>query len=607
MINHLTIQGLAIIDSLSIEFSPGFNVITGETGAGKSILIRALNLLMGGKASPDIVRKGSDCATITGEFQVPPNHPALIVMGNLGIPVEESKEGSSLLIRRQVTSKGRSQIWVNDTLVTSHSLRELGTTLVDVFGQHENQKLMDGHSHIRYIDSFLKDPALLGRVQRLAVECGALVRELGQTLATLAESQKNKDYLLFRNEAFEKFGPSLEDFERISQFCQKADGVVNLRDTIGQVQAALEGGGAGLSASLWEAARLLARAGKATVAAAEAANLEVLQTRAGEIATQLDDFSYEISKLLASFDIDESELEEAQSRLFGYQELFRKHSAATIDDLLRETDRLKKELEDLESATFDIEKALTTLAGKTEELEKSTRELSKAREKAANFIKVGIQKELHDLAMPGAQFEVEFSPVQRQIASPPFGEFGEKAVSLWQKVAGKLEGLGDSGAERGQFLLASNPGEPMMPLNRIASGGELSRIMLAFKKTLAADAETCVLVFDEIDTGISGRVADVVGGKMSELASTFQVICISHLPQVAVYADTHFLVQKSGKGERTETAILRLTRDESAREIARLLSGAEVSTPSLANARSLIKRAREQNSKSPRETSRALQ
>ena len=194
--------------------------------------------------------------------------------------------------------------------------------------------------------------------------------------------------------------------------------------------------------------------------------------------------------------------------------------------------------------------------------------------------------------MGGSTFEVRFNPVQRVLPTLSFEYLESSRDPEWEKTTKVLSEIGDEGAERAEFLLSSNAGEPLLSLTHIASGGELSRIMLAIKKSLAADAETCVLVFDEIDTGISGRVADIVGRKIRELSEKFQVICVSHLPQVAVFADSHFLVRKSGRANRTETSIVKLSKEDSAREIARLLSGAEVSTPSLANARNLIERAK---------------
>jgi DNA repair protein RecN (Recombination protein N) len=592
VITQLNIQGLAIIESLSIEFSPGFNVITGETGAGKSILIKALNFLLGGKPGSDALRQGSPQATVSGEFALPKGHPALVLAENLGIPVEENAGKYTLIVRRQLTAKGRSQSWVNDVGVTTQPLKELGSTLVDVFGQHENQRLMEPARHVDYVDAFLGDSSPLPRVARLGEECGRLVHELGELVANLQAGLRSQDYLAFRLEEFEKFDPSEEDYQKIHEFCLTAEHMAETKDLLSRAARCLEGGEGtegGVGQALWEASRLL---GQVPQEESTPSLLKDLGERASRLAGELDDLSFELGRHVASLDFDESELEAAQARIFGYQDLFRKHSVREIAELVGEGDRLKGEMNFLTKATENLERLVSDLERKGEEWRQASQALTKARAKAVKVIKKSVESELGELAMAGSRFEAEFTAIKRSPPSLDFALFGEGISQRWAKLSEGLQTISEQGAERVQFLLASNPGEPILPLAHIASGGELSRIMLALKKALVADADTCVLVFDEIDSGISGRVADVVGKKMQELSDDFQVLCISHLPQVAVYADTHFLVRKEGRGNRTESSIVRLSREESAREIARLLSGAELSTPSLANAKSLIDRAR---------------
>jgi DNA repair protein RecN (Recombination protein N) len=587
MITHLSIEGLAIIESLSIEFSPGFNVITGETGAGKSILIRALHFLMGGKASADTVRQGSPAANVSGQFWVPKGHCALSVLESLGIPYEgQTGVGHEILIRRQLTNKGRAQAWINDIAVTSTSLREVGITLVDVFGQHENQRLMDSAQHINYIDDFLELPQPREKVEELSRNCQKCLAEVQTLIETYHSRSRSRDYFSFRMEELEKFAPSREDYDRIVLLSQRAESVLSVKEVVTSVIQLLDGSddGPSVSAMLREVSKQLSLLGDEG---------ELLKASALEVCNSVDSLNYEVSKFASGFDIDEKELEGAQSRIFGYQELFRKHGVRDVDSLVSETNRLKTELEFLNSAEEELEESLTRLRDDTLRLRAAAQELTKSRAKAAKTIKKTVESELQELAMPGASLSIEFTPMKRNVPELDLSLFREELRGLWNESATRLSTVGEKGAERGQFLLASNPGEPALALNRVASGGELSRIMLALKKALVADAETCVLVFDEIDTGISGRVADVVGRKMRELANNFQVICISHLPQVAVYADTHFLVHKGGKktAKRTETTIVRLSKEESAQEIARLLSGAEVSKVSLANAKSMIAKA----------------
>ncbi len=589
MITRLQIEGMAIIESLAIDFSPGFNVITGETGAGKSILIKALNFLMGGKVAPDMVRKGFSAATVTGEFSVPKGHAALALLEELGIAVEPEGKRTPLLIRRQLTDKARAQGWVNDTSITQGTLRALGESLLDIFAQHENQRLMRESEHLNYLDAFLKDRAPLTAVETANRECLELLREVSTLVAGFLDKQKNRDYLEFRLNALKDFEPTEEDYARVSILCGEGDSRRKVSEAIGGALSALEGE----EASPARAAREAAKALSALEGMGEPFHkIPELRAQAESVAAQLDDLSFELTKLSSTVNVDEGELESAQERLFGYQSLLRKHNAPSIEHLLAETARLNSELEFLETASARLEATLAALGKKAVELEKAAKKLTAARKDASLRIKASVEGELEELVMKGAEFGVQFEPTVRALPALDLSAFAPEVNEQWRGAMEILTSLGDRGAEQGKFLLSANPGEPMLPLARIASGGEMSRILLALKKSLVADAETCVLVFDEVDTGISGRVADVVGRKLRELSDAFQVLCISHLPQVAVYADNHFLVKKVKKGDRTEAQIVPLSDDDSAKEIARLLSGAKVDATSLAQAKNLKQKAR---------------
>lgn len=579
MITQLSIKGLAIIDTLDIGFAPGFNVITGETGAGKSILIRALGFLTGAKASADAVRSGWDSATVAGEFIVPKNHPSLAQMAELGLPVE-SGESVTLLLRRQIHKTGRSNAWINDVPVATTSLKALGTLLVDVFAQHENQRLLNPNAHIEYVDSFLDEPTLRESVRTLGKRTLEQVGALADQLAALEDGRKQSDYLTFRYQELEKFAPTAEDYAEVRAYCDQAETARKSRDPVATALAILEGEGDRVSPL--DVGRELVKALGASP------TLENYKERAAGCLRELDDLSYELGKLLSTMEFDEERLDESTKRVFGYQELFRKHATKDIEGLVRQTEGLKAQLTAIHSASELLEEGLDALLKTAKSLKQACEKLTIARLQAAATIKSEVERELHELQMPGSVFQAEFTPSARPLPELAFEGLEPALGKKWDTVRDLAEGLSDHGAERAQFFLSANPGEPPMPLSKTASGGELSRIMLALKKALAADAETCVLVFDEIDSGISGRVADVVGRKMKELCANFQVICISHLPQVAVYADQHLLVAKTGKGDRTQSSIVPLSKEDSAREIARLISGKDVSSSSVAHAKSLI-------------------
>ncbi len=578
MIRCLGIQGLAIIDRLQIEFEPGFNVITGETGAGKSILIRALNFLTGAKVSTEVIRSGWDMAQVSAEFTLPKGHQALPVLAGLGILPQENGNQLSLVLRRQLNLKGRSQAWVNDVLVALPSLRTLGGQLVDVFAQHENQRLLDPNDHTDYVDNFLDQPSLRESVRMLGRKCQESVASISERLKSCEEKQRQSDYLAFRLEELKRFAPSVEDFTNVQEVCGRVERMRKALDPLKAAFALLEGGDGGESPShiAREAAKCLGSADNA------------LASRVMECARELEDVGFELGRLLSSMDVDEEELENSQTRLFGYQDLFRKTAVRDAEALVLQKESLEAELRLLTNVEEDLESQLGALLLLSDDLSRQCERLTVSRLQAAVIIKEDVETELADLHMPGSIFQAEFEPVEKDLPALDFSAFSPKLAKLWSECAKGLGKCSPQGSETAQFFLSANPGEPPLPLSKVASGGELSRIMLALKKALAADAETCVLVFDEIDSGISGRVADVVGRKMRELASGFQVLCISHLPQVAVYADAHFLVTKVGKGQRTESSIIPLSKEESAKEIARLLSGSEVSGSSLDNAMNLI-------------------
>lgn len=578
MIRCLGIQGLAIIDRLQIEFEPGFNVITGETGAGKSILIRALNFLTGAKVSTEVIRSGWDTAQVSAEFTVPKGHRALPILAGLGISPQENGNQLSLVLRRQLNQKGRSQAWVNDVLVALPSLRVLGSQLVDVFAQHENQRLLDPNDHTDYVDNFLDQPDLREKVRLLGRKCQESVSSIADRLRSCEQKQRQSDYLAFRLEELKRFAPSVEDFTKVQEVCGRVERMRKALDPLKAAFSLLEGGDSGDSPSH------LAREAAKYLGAAD----NVLAARVMEAARELEDVGFELGRMLSSMDVDEEELENSQARLFGYQDLFRKTAVRDVDALVAQKESLEAELRLLSNIEEDLQAQLEALRRLADDLSRQCERLSISRLQAAAAIKEAVETELADLHMPGSIFQAEFEKVEKDPVALDFSAFSPELSKLWGECTKTLRKCSPQGSETAQFFLSANPGEPPLPLAKVASGGELSRIMLALKKALAADAETCVLVFDEIDSGISGRVADVVGRKMRELAAGFQVLCISHLPQVAVYADAHFLVTKVGKGQRTESSIIPLSKEESAKEIARLLSGSEVSGSSLDNAMNLI-------------------
>lgn len=585
MLTHLSIQGLAIIESLNIEFANGFNVITGETGAGKSILIKALSLLLGSKASPDSVRKGFDHATVSGRFVLKAHHPALKLLESWGVGLEEDLNGFGVIIRRQVSVKGRSGAWLNDVPVTTTSLKEMAETLIDVFGQHDNQRLFDVAFHTHYLDQFLADKSLPEVVHSRWKNASQALSALREFVDQARGKGRDVDYLMFRLSELEEFRPSLDDYNSAHALTERAKSSFQMSSALQKATSALEDeSGEQLSKRLRDVTRALS--------SPKILELDVLAAEAAKIAEALDDFSFELGRVASHIDLSEEDIDHAESRIAGYQNLFRKHHVTRIEDLVDEWLKSKAQATALEDASGHIKELIRSFDSNVQELLISARILTAARIKAASMICSRVEQELSDLAMPGAKFSVEFEPVVKPASALDLHGFEGDIAQSWVDVVEDWTCVGEHGAERANFYLASNAGEPSLPLARVASGGEISRIMLALKKALVVGAETCVLVFDEIDTGISGRIADTVGKKIAELAGFCQIICISHLPQVSAYADTHYIVEKRQKGERTESNIRPLSHDERLEEIARLLSGNKVTAASLSHAKSLVEEAR---------------
>ena len=603
MLTQLSISGFALIESLAITFSPELNVITGETGAGKSIIIKALGLVMGQKASADLVRAGFDQAQVAAEFVLNDQHAAVAFLAGTGLlnrpPQGTGANGEvALIIRRSVSAKGRSSAWINDIPVTLTSLRDLGEHLLDIFGQHDNHRLLDASTHVTYLDKFLSDPAIVDQYRASFSDVMSGIGVLHDLVSTFEQKSRERDYLEFRLAEFEKLEPSLDDFAALESKCEQGNLQLKLRTDLVDVQRLLDEGAQGqpLSQILSQVSRKLNTLNNKNPDPVWGG----LQELCMSIHEQLNDMSFEVGQRLSLCDVDERELEQARDRLFAYRDLMRKLGVDGVEGLVRAEEELRSEIVFIDQAAEQIEVELAKLEVQTEQLLDLAAKLSQQRKAAFNKINHLIQKELHALNMKGARLHIDSTPITQSLSPLQLSVFGDEICRRWQNLETKLSGVGRQGDEKIQFLLAANPGEPAKPLAKVASGGELSRIMLGIKKVLAMGALTCVMVFDEIDTGISGKTANVVGRKLRELAAYHQVICISHLAQVAAFAEAHFVIEKRQSKKRTESQIIRLSATQSAKEIARLLSGEEITDSSLKNAKALISRAKSESRESLR-------
>jgi DNA repair protein RecN (Recombination protein N) len=538
MLRFLRIRNLAVIESVDVEFEPGFNVLTGETGAGKSILVEAVGLLLGARASADLVRTGEAQATIEAIF--------------------ETDAADELIVRRDISNQGRSRSFINGALATAAALRDLSARLVELHGQHEHQALLDPQTHLPLLDSYATLDADAARVAAAWGEVRALRDQLDRSRMDAREKAARLDLIAFQLGEIEKAAPRpgedeelaatrqvLASAERIQRLCE--DSYTTLYESDGAVLAGLGG--------VWK------RVGE--LATIDPQFAPYMDARDG-IKSQLEDLAYFLRSYSEGVDASPGRLQQVEDRLALLERLKRKHGPA-LQDVIDTGESLRRERDLLTGASEKAEDLQRHLAEATGRFLEVARALSQRRRAAATPFARGLEALLAELAMARTRFEVRFN--DRELPADAWSE---------------------RGIDQAEFFLSPNVGEDLRPLARIVSGGELSRVMLALKTMAAGDGADRTLIFDEVDAGIGGRVADVVGSKLRELGGGFQVLCITHLPQIAARATTQFRIEKTVRGKRTVTTVERLEENGRVDEIGRMIGGASISEPVLASAREML-------------------
>jgi DNA repair protein RecN (Recombination protein N) len=539
VIRFLSVTNLAVIDRLELEFAPGFNVLTGETGAGKSILVGAVGLLVGGRASAELVRTGEETAAVQAVFEKP--------------------DGGEVIVRREVSSQGRSRAFVDGALVTSAALREAAGSLVDLHGQHEHQVLLDPAAHLDLLDEFA---GLTPEREGVAAAFRAWQQvrdERARVAAAELQKASRAEFLSFQLSEIDKGAPQPdEDQELVTarQVLANADRLHRLCDDA--YTALYDGDEAALPSlgTVWK------KVGE--LAALDAKFAPYVEAR-DAVKSQLEDLAFFLRSYSQNIDASPARLQEIEDRLALVERLKKKHGPG-LADVIAKAASLRRELHDIEHATERAAELDAELAKSAAVYARVAGMLSTKRRAAAKEFSKALEKALADLAMARTRCEVRFAGG---------GDGGEVTWS-------------ERGIDEAEFYISPNPGEDVKPLARIASGGELSRIMLALKTLASTDEPGKTLIFDEVDAGIGGAVADVVGGRLRLLGERFQVLCITHLPQIAAYGATHYRIAKSVKAGRTSTGVARIEGIERETEIARMMGGAEVSASVLAGAREMI-------------------
>lgn len=543
MLNHLHVKDLALIDSSDVEFGPGLNILTGETGAGKSILFDSIGLALGQKAGKDLIRKGQSSGFVELVFS-DFTEEQLKKLNELEVEPEDGQ----LIIRRKITDK-RSEIRINDQASTVAKLRSVTELLIDIHGQHEHQSLLKEGSHLRILDAFLSGEAAEAR--EAVAASYRRYSEVRQKYASLQmdEGQLKRELDFLRFEIGEIEAARLREGEE-EELSEKARRFQNAKKILGSVTEALRIlEGADFSRAVRELQDALQYDGGLK---GPADSLFDLESIAGDTAREL-------SHYLDENDFDEEEATAVTERLDFLRNLLLKYGG-TVGKVMETLEAKKARLLELEHYEESRERLRREGAALSKELLDNCSRLSEIRKRGAELLCGRIRGEMEELGFLSVQFDMAFSVLPKP---------------------------GPNGRDEARFMVSLNPGEPVRPLSEVASGGELSRIMLSIKTVLADTDSIPTLIFDEIDTGISGRTAEKVSDKLKKIARLHQVILITHLPQIAAKADTHFVIEKTVEGDKTRTGIRELEGEESVRELARLLAGGRLTETVLANAREL--------------------
>ncbi|KJS32282.1 MAG: hypothetical protein VR64_07060 [Desulfatitalea sp. BRH_c12] len=566
MLQELSIRNFAIIEDLNIRFSGGLTILSGETGAGKSIIINAVNLLLGSRASASLIRSGAESAELEALFDVTDGSEVARMMREQGYD-----PGEGLLVRRIISSNDRHRIYINGRLSTMQVLAELTSRLASISGQHAHQGLLKEEEHLFILDQFGDLLPLRAEYSRWYGQLLPLIREERELLQRQARQGEQTELLRFQQQEIETCAPEPgEDAELEKERLRLKNGA-DLYQTVQLCVDGLYSGEGAVYEQLGHLAKELGRIGRLD---------DFLAERAGELSEvtyRIEDMAAQLRDYLKKVDLDPQRLEVVEQRLDTLNRLKRKYGGA-LDDVLAHAAGITDQLQDFDALDDAIAKVRAALSEAHAQACRAAADLSARRSEVARRLSKNVEKELTALKMDGTRFVVALQTLQATDDAPYLSADGR--------------GLTESGSDRAVFMMAPNVGEAIKPLAAIASGGELSRVVLALKAILARSDALETVVFDEVDAGIGGGVADMVGKKLAALASRHQILCITHLPQIAKYGDHHFRIVKSVADGRTRTTITPLEPEERVAEIARMLGGEQMTATTLQHAREMLSQGR---------------
>ena len=560
MLTRLSIANLATIESLTLELGPGFTVFTGETGAGKSILIDAIRLALGAKAAPALLRTGATHTIVEAEFDLKKLPAVRRRLDELGVP-----STGGLVLRRVLQDNGRNRVLANDCLISVTNLNGLAEHLVDIHGQHDNQILLQTQSHVQFLDTFGNLLSLRGEVAALHGQYTGLARKRRELNEKAAARRKRREELIASITKIEAATITPGEDQAVHSELAVLNHVEQLIETAEAVRESMNEGEGAVLTRLGEIEQWLTRAAKLDP------EITVMKEQVAPLRFQAEDLYRAVESYRAKLEPDPNRVETLNERLAVIEKIKRRYGPG-IEDVLNFLETSREDLAKLEEADESLDSLGRELESVAGSLHRSVQQLSAQRRKAATRLDREILGQLNELGMDRAAFETSIQPIR--------------------SATGKTPAYTAMGGDDVEFLLSSNPGQAVRPLANIASGGELSRIMLALKSVLTKSDPTGTLIFDEVDQGISGGAAEVVGSKLRALGDSHQVLCVTHLPQIAALGDHHMLVTKEMDRQQTYTRAKPLDTESKVREVARLLSGIEVSGHSLRSAEEMVERGR---------------
>jgi DNA repair protein RecN (Recombination protein N) len=551
MLKHLYIKNFTLIDELDISLYEGFSVITGETGAGKSIILGAIALLLGQRADSKTIKQGAEKCVIEANFDLSRYHMQPFFDEN-----DIEYDAGDCIIRRELTAVGKSRAFINDTPVALSMLKELGEQLMDVHSQHQNLLLNKQNFQLEVVDIIADDASQLSKYQSTYEEYTKVVKELGEMMLAIERNRENRDFLKFQYEELENAKLLEGEQEELEQRSETMEHSEDIKSALYTTDNALSAEQVGVIQSLRSSLSALR-------------SIESVYPEVGELIERIDssyidlkDISQEISSLLESVDFDPAELDQVNSRLDRIYELEKKYHVETVEELISKRNELHHQLEAIDNG----DESLDALKARRNELDsqahKEADALTRLRTKSAKAIEAEMQKRLIPLGMPHVRFSIELTPTE----------------------------LGTNGADKVSFLFSANTSTPLQPVSQVASGGEIARVMLSLKAMISGAVKLPTIIFDEIDTGVSGKTAEMMAQIMKEMGSHGrQVISITHLPQIAALGSVHYKVEKNETSCGTTSKMRQLNKEERVREIAQMLSGSDVSEAAIQNAKELLK------------------